>query len=55
LASGYKSLLVDCPHPINGIIMAFKNNLDLFFSFPTDNLMIVSRSDEIVAVKAVDI
>jgi hypothetical protein len=55
LAGGYKLLLIDASDSIDSIIVAFKDNLCLFFGLPNNVLVVIPRSNKITLVYAVNI
>lgn len=55
LTSCDESLQVDSAHSVDGVIMAFEDYFSFFFGFPSDDLSIETRSDEVIAIEAIDI
>lgn len=55
LTSCDESLQVDSAHSVDGVVMTFEDYFSLFFGLPSDDLPIKTRSDEVIAIEAIDI
>ena len=55
LASSHEPFLVDCSHSIDCIVVTFVYNFGLFLCLPGNHLLVVARSNEVVAVEVVQI